>query len=46
MISAPKLLFVRFCQQVRSVELARGVRHALDVQVGAIATERSAWHDE
>jgi len=38
----PEFLFVRFWQQGRSVEVARGVRYALDVQVGAIATERSA----
>lgn len=37
----PQYLFVRFWQQGRSVELARGLRYALDVQVGAVATERS-----
>jgi hypothetical protein len=42
----PQYLFVRFWQQGRSVELARGLRYALDVQVGAIATERSARHDK
>jgi Domain of Unknown Function (DUF1259) len=42
----PQYLFVRFWQQGKSVELARGLRYALDVQVGAIATERSATHAE
>ncbi len=30
----PQFLFVRFWQQGRSVELAKGLRYALDVQVG------------
>jgi hypothetical protein len=38
----PEFLFVRFWQQGRSVEVAKGVRYALDVQVGAIATEHIA----
>lgn len=42
----PQFLFVRFWEQGRSVELARGLRYALDVQVGATATERSAKHPE
>jgi hypothetical protein len=42
----PQYLFVRFCQQGRSIELARGLRYALDVQVGAIATESVAKHVE
>src|SRR5215469_4212496 len=42
----PPLLFVRFWQQGRSVELARGLRYALDVQVGVSARERSAEHVE
>jgi hypothetical protein len=41
----PQFLFVRFWQQSRSIELARALRYALDVQVGAIATE-SAKHAE
>jgi len=41
----PQLLFVRFWQQGRSVELARGLRYALDVQVGAIPS-RSAENVE
>src|SRR5215469_6953745 len=42
----PQLLFVRFWQQGRSIELARGLRYALDVQVGVSARERSAEHVE
>ncbi len=42
----PQYLFVRFWQQGGSVELARGLRYALDVQVGAIATESVAKHVE
>ncbi len=42
----PQYLFVRFWQQGRSIELARGLRYALDVQVGAIATESVAKHVE
>lgn len=42
----PQFLFVRFWQQGKSVELARGLRYALDVQVGTIATEHSAGHNE
>jgi hypothetical protein len=41
----PQFLFVRFWQQGKSVELARGLRYALDVQVGAIAPERNASSD-
>jgi hypothetical protein len=42
----PQFLFVRFWQQGKSVELARGLRYALDVQVGSVATERSANRNE
>jgi Domain of Unknown Function (DUF1259) len=38
----PQYLFIRFWQQGRSIELARGLRYALDVQVGRIATESDA----
>jgi hypothetical protein len=42
----PELMFISFWQQGRSVELARGLRYALDVQVGAIATEHTAKRSE
>lgn len=42
----PQLLFVRFWQEGRSVELAKGLRYALDVQVGAIGTGLSTGHVE
>lgn len=38
----PQYLFVRFWQQGRSIDLARGLRYALDVQVGAITTSGDA----
>jgi hypothetical protein len=38
----PEFLFVHFWQQGRAFEVAKGVRYALDVQVGAIATEHIA----
>jgi hypothetical protein len=41
----PQFRFIRFWQQGKSVELARGLRYALDVQVGSVATERSASRD-
>ena len=42
----PQLLFVRFWQQGRSVELAKGLRYALDVQVGATGKGPSTGHVE
>ena len=42
----PEFIFISFWQQGKSVELARGLRYALDVQVGASATEHSASHSE
>jgi hypothetical protein len=42
----PELMFISFWQQGRSVELARWLRYALDVQVGAIAAEHSVKHNE
>jgi len=42
----PQFLFVHFWQQGNSVELARGLRYALDVQVGSVATNHIASRDE
>jgi hypothetical protein len=42
----PQYLFVRFWKQGDAVELAKGLRYALDVQVGANETERGAGHEQ
>jgi hypothetical protein len=41
----PQYLFVRFWKQGKAIELATGMRYALDVQVG-IGTERDPGHAE
>ena len=41
----PQYLFVRFWKQGKAVELAKGLRYALDAQVGATRTERGAGHE-
>jgi hypothetical protein len=40
-LNTPNIFLYVSGSKVRSVELARGLRYALDVQVGAFATERS-----
>jgi uncharacterized protein DUF1259 len=42
----PQFLFVRFWKQGEATELAKGLRYALDVQVGAIGTKRDVEHVE
>jgi hypothetical protein len=42
----PEVLFIRLWKQGTAVELARGLRFALDVEVGAAQAASTAWNEQ